>query len=56
MLKKYVMTTCKPVATPIEQNAKLRADVREVLEDSTMYKKNVESLVYATLMQPENVA
>ena len=30
MLKKYRMTTCKPAATPIEQNAKLRADVGEV--------------------------
>ena len=37
MLKKYGMTACKPVATPIEQNAKLRADLGEVFEDPTIY-------------------
>ena len=37
MLKKYGMMACKPVATPMEHNAKLRGgDVGKVLEDPTM--------------------
>ena len=38
MLKKFGMTGCKPIATPIEQNAKLRADSGEPLENPTLYK------------------
>ena len=49
MLKKYGMTACKPITTPIEQNAKLRADLGDDLEDPTMYKKMFGSLIYATL-------
>ena len=53
MLKKYGMTACKPIATPMEQNVKLRADVGDVLEDPTMYKKIFGSLIYATLTRPD---
>ena len=53
MLEKFGMTGCKPIATPIEQNAKLRSDVGEVLEDATLYRKVVGSLIYATLMRPD---
>ena len=53
MLKKYGMTACKHVATPMEQNAKLRADDGEVLEDPTMYMKIVGCLIYATLTRPD---
>ena len=53
MLKKYGMTACKPIATPIEQNAKLRADLGDELEDPTMYRKMVGSLIYATLTRPD---
>ena len=45
ILKKYGMTACKPVATPMEQNAKLRADLGEVLEDPKMYQIIVGSLI-----------
>ena len=53
ILKTYGMTACKPIATPIEQNAKLRADLGDKLEDPTMYKKMVGSLIYATLTRPD---
>ena len=53
MLKKYGMTACKPVATPMEQNVKLRADVGDVLEDPTMYKKIIGSLIYVMLTRPD---
>ena len=49
MLKKYGMTACKLVATSMEQNFKLRGDVGDVLKNPTMYRKSVESLIYATL-------
>ena len=52
MLKKYGMMACKPIATPIKQNAKLRADLGDELEDPTMYRKMVESLIYAALTRP----
>ena len=52
MLEKFGMTGCKPIDTPIEQNAKLRSDVGEVLEDATLYRKVVGSLIYATLTRP----
>ena len=53
MLKKFGMTGCKPIATPIEQNAKLRADSGEPLENPTLYRQIVGSLIYATLTRPD---
>ena len=41
MLEKLGMTGCEPIAMPIEQNAKFRHDVGEVLEDATLYRKVV---------------
>ena len=56
MLEKFGMIGCKPIATPIEQNAKLGSDVGEVLEDATLYRKVVGSLIYATLTRPPTCA
>ena len=53
MLEKFGMTGCKPIAMPIDQNAKLRLDVGEVLQDATLYRKLVGSLIYATLTRPD---
>ena len=53
MLKKYGMMACKRVATPMDQNVKLMANVGDVLEDPTMYKKIIGSLIYVTLTQPD---
>ncbi|MCO5598252.1 hypothetical protein L7F22_052344 [Adiantum nelumboides] len=53
MLKKFGMIGCKPIATPIEQNAKLRADAGEPLENPTLYRQIVGSLIYATLTRPD---
>ena len=52
-MKKYGMMACKTVATPMEQNLKLRAHVGDVLEDPTMYRKIFGSLIYATLTRPD---
>ena len=53
MLEKFGMTGCKPIATPIEQNANLRADAGEPLENPTLYRQIVGSLIYVTLTRPD---
>ena len=53
MLSKYGMADCKPIAMPLDQNLKLRADEGQVLEDVTMYRKIVGSLIYLTISQPD---
>ena len=52
MLEKFGMKGCKPIATPIEQNTKLRPTVGEVLEDATLFRKVVGILIYANLTSP----
>ncbi len=41
-LSEYGMTGCKPISIPLEQNVKLIADERDLVEDTTMYKRIVE--------------
>ena len=53
MLSKYGMADCKPIAMPLDVNAKLSAQVGDVLEDVTMYRKIVGSLIYLTITRPD---
>jgi len=53
MLSKYGMVGYKPISVPLNQNGKLSADAGEVLEDTTMYKKIVGSLIYMTITRPD---
>ncbi|MCO5606769.1 hypothetical protein L7F22_060959 [Adiantum nelumboides] len=49
MLSKYGMGNFKPISMPLDQNVKLRADEDQVLEDVTMYRQIVGSLIYLTI-------
>jgi len=52
MLAKYGMMACKLMLMPLEQNMKLRADLGdEVVDDITMYRKMVGSLIYMTIYE-----
>ncbi|MCO5602312.1 hypothetical protein L7F22_056442 [Adiantum nelumboides] len=53
MLSKYGMVDCKPISMPLDQNVKLRADEGQVLEDVTMYRQIVGSLIYLTILRPD---
>jgi hypothetical protein len=43
------MMGCKPISIPLEQNVKLSADERDLVQDTTMYKCKVGSLIYMTI-------
>ncbi|KAF8413659.1 hypothetical protein HHK36_001651 [Tetracentron sinense] len=49
LILKYNMVDCKPVSTPVKANTKLCVEEGKDLEDSTMYRQLVGSLVYLTL-------
>jgi hypothetical protein len=51
-LSEYGMTGCKPLSIPLEQNVKLSADEGDLMEDTTMYKCMVGSLIYMTITRP----
>jgi len=48
-LAEYGMTGCKPISIPLEQNVKLSADEGDLVEDTTMYRHIVGSLIYMTI-------
>jgi hypothetical protein len=52
-LAEYGMTGCKPILIPLEQNVKLSADEGDLVEDTTMYKRIVGSLIYMTITRPD---
>jgi hypothetical protein len=52
-LSKYGMTGCKPISIPLEQNVKLSANEGDIVEDTTMYKCIVGSLIYMTITRPD---
>ncbi|KAL5549787.1 hypothetical protein UlMin_005018 [Ulmus minor] len=53
LLKRFGMLECKPISTPMEPNAKMCAHEGKDLEDATMYRQLVGSLIYLTLTRPD---
>lgn len=47
------MTDCKPAATPMEQNLKLKVDEGKELKDGQRYRMLVGSLLYLTITRPD---
>ena len=47
------MLECKLISTPMEPNAKMCAHEGKDLEDATMYRQLVGSLIYLTLTRPD---
>jgi hypothetical protein len=43
------MMSCKPILIPLEQNVKLSADEGDFVEDTTMYRRIMGSLIYMTI-------
>lgn len=49
LLQRYAMINCKPMSTPMDPNMRLQEDEEKDLEDMTMYRQLVGSLIYFTL-------
>jgi hypothetical protein len=52
-LSEYGMMGCKPISIPLEQNVKLNADEGDLVEDTTIYRRIVGSLIYMTITRPD---
>ncbi|CAL8099446.1 unnamed protein product [Prunus armeniaca] len=52
LLQKFGMLESKPISTPMEPNVKMCAYEGKDLEDATMYRQLVGSLIYLTLTRP----
>jgi len=52
-LSKYGLTSCKPILIPLEQNVKLSADEGDLVQDTTMYRHIMGSLIYITIIRPD---
>ena len=53
LLQRYGMIDCKPISTPMDPNVRLQEDKGKNLEDVTMYRQLVGSLIYLTLTRPD---
>jgi hypothetical protein len=53
LLQRYGMLDCKPISTPMDSNVRLQEDEGKELEDVTMYRQLVGSLIYLTLTRPD---
>jgi len=53
LLKKFGMLKCKPISAPMEPNTKICAHEGKVLEDATMYRQLMGTLIYLTLTRPD---
>ncbi|GJW15536.1 indole-3-acetic acid-amido synthetase GH3.17, partial [Tanacetum coccineum] len=53
LLKKFGMANSKPNSTPMELNSKMCAYEGHDLEDATMYRQLVGSLIYLTITRPD---
>ena len=47
------MHDCKPNSTPMDPNVRLQEDKWNDMEDVTMYRQQVGSLIYLTLIRPD---
>jgi hypothetical protein len=52
-LSEYGMTGYNPISIPLEQNVKLSVDEGDLVEDTTMYRCIVGSLIYMTITRPD---
>ena len=53
LLQRYGMLDCKPISTTMDPNVRLQEDKGRDMEDVTMYRQLVGSLIYLTLPQPD---
>ncbi|KAE8663053.1 hypothetical protein F3Y22_tig00113123pilonHSYRG00166 [Hibiscus syriacus] len=53
LMKRFGMLECKSTSTPMEPNIKMCAHEGKDLEDATMYRQLVGSLIYLTLTRPD---
>ncbi|KAF2307740.1 hypothetical protein GH714_031358 [Hevea brasiliensis] len=53
LLEKFGMMECEPISTPMEINARLYTEEGKDLEDTTMYRQLVGSLIYLTMTRPD---
>ncbi|KAG8488484.1 hypothetical protein CXB51_016201 [Gossypium anomalum] len=53
LLKRFGMSECKPITTPVELNANICSLDGKDLEDVTMYRQLIGSLIYLTLTRPD---
>ncbi len=52
-LFEYGLMGCEPISIPLEQNVKLSANEKDIVEDTTMYICIMGSLIYAVGMVSE---